>query len=718
MDFKSLKEMLKKIFLALFVVAFISCSATPRADVPVEGSKNLKPDPSQSLVARELVKIIEGAHYKKIKVDDSLSSLILDKYIKQLDQGRSYFLASDVKEFEKYRLTFDDDLRAGDLTPFFHIFNVFQARYSDRLKYSLSLVDKPFDFTKEETLIYNREKLPWLKTIEESNDLWYKRVKSDLLSLKLTDADAKKNTETLRTRYKNLISQADKVNNEDAFQIIMNSFTETIDPHTNYFVPQRAQAFNEDMSRTFEGIGASLQLENEIIKVASIVPGGPAFKAKTLQPNDRIIGVAQGKTGEFEDVRGWRLDNSVSKIKGPRGTVVRLKIIPAGQELSSQPKIVTLVRDKVVMEDQSAKKTIKTINQGGKIYKIGVIEIPAFYMNFKDYQAGDPNYKSTTRDVRRILDTLKRDKVDGIVIDLRTNGGGSLMEAIELTGLFIKSGPIVQVRNPRGTEVSDDDDPSISWTGPLGVMVDRFSASASEIFAAAIQDYNRGIVMGTQTYGKGTVQSALDLSRYISTVDEFLNKIKTTDKTDNKTTATEGPRFGQINLTIAKFYRINGSSTQHKGVIPDIQFPMIFSADKYGESSEPSALPFDSIRPAVYSTVTNLTPVKSQLIKLHDARMKTSSEYKYLIEDIEEFRKRESDFTITLNEAKLKKERELQTAKTLARDNQRRALKGLPPLKKGEVKKTDEYDFIQDESLKTMADFIRLNQAGQFTMVY
>jgi carboxyl-terminal processing protease len=718
MDFKSLKEMLKKIFLALFILAFIACAAEPRVVTDVEGSANLKPDPSQSLVARELVKIIEGAHYKKVKVDDSLSSKILDKYISQLDQGRSYLLASDIKSFEKYRLTFDDDLRAGDLTAFFHVFNVFQARYADRLKYSATQVDKPFDFTKNETFTYNREKLPWLESIEASNVLWQKRVKSDLLNLKLSGGDAAKNKETLKTRYKNLLSQTQKLNNEDAFQVIMNSFTETIDPHTNYFIPQRAQAFNEEMSRTFEGIGASLQLENEVIKIAAIVPGGPAFKAKTLHVNDKIIGVAQGKDGEFEDVRGWRLDNSVSKIKGPRGTVVRLKIIPAGQELSSQPKIVTLVRDKVVMEDQSAKKTIKTITEGGKSYKIGVIEVPAFYMNFKDYQAGDPNYKSTTRDVRRILDTLKREKVDGIVIDLRTNGGGSLMEAIELTGLFIKSGPVVQVRNPRSTEVSDDDDPSISWTGPLGVMVDRFSASASEIFAAAIQDYNRGIVMGTQTYGKGTVQSALDLSRYISTVDEFLNKIKTTDKTGKATTATQGPKFGQINLTIAKFYRINGSSTQHKGVIPDIQFPMIFSADKYGESSEPSALPFDSISPATYTRVADLTPVKSQLIKLHEGRMKESTEYKYLLEDIVEFRRREAENEVTLNEAKLKKEREVQEARNLARDNQRRALKGLPPLKKGEVKKADDYDFIQDESLKTMADFIRLNQAGQFTLVY
>ncbi|MGX5688359.1 carboxyl-terminal processing protease [Arcticibacter tournemirensis] len=708
--------MLKKIFLALFMVAVIACKAKSRVDTAVDSTHNLKPEAQQNLVASELVKIIESANFKKVKLNDSISSVIFDRYLKQLDEGHNYLLASDVKEFEEYRYSLDDDLREGDLSAMFRMFNVLQKRYEERLRYSLAQVNKPFDFTKNETYTYNREKLPWFKSSQEADEVWTKRVKYDLLNLRLSGTDAAKNAGLLKQRYENLLSQTKKLNNQDAFQVMMDAFTESIDPHTNYFNPENAQRFNEEMARTFEGIGASLQLENEVVKIAGVIPGGPAFKSKKINVNDKIIAVAQGADGEFVDVRGWRLDNTVQKIKGPRGTVVRLKIIPAGQELSAQPKIVSLVREKVVLEDQSAKKKIKTVTSGGKTYKIGIIEVPAFYMDFKAYQAGDPNYKSTTRDVKLIIDTLKRAQVDGIVMDLRTNGGGSLMEAIELTGLFIKTGPVVQVRDPRRTEINADDDPSIIWTGPLGVMVDRFSASASEIFAAAIQDYNRGVIMGTQTYGKGTVQSALDLSRFISTVDELLNKFKGSDK--EGTSATAGPKYGQINLTMAKFYRINGSSTQHKGVIPDIQFPMIFPADKYGESSEPSALPFDSIKPSKYAPVANLQPIKPMLVKQHEERMKASPDYKYLLEDIEQFKKRESEASVTLNEAQLKKEREEQEAKTLARDNKRRALQGLPPLKKGEVKPKEENDFVQDESLKIMADFIRFNKAGQFTMVY
>ncbi len=708
--------MLKKIFLALFMVAVIACKAKSRVDTAADSTHNLKPEAQQNLVASELVKIIESANFKKVKLNDSISSVIFDRYLKQLDEGHNYLLASDVKEFEEYRYSLDDDLREGDLSAMFRMFNVLQKRYEERLRYSLAQVNKPFDFTKNETYTYNREKLPWFKSSQEADEVWTKRVKYDLLNLRLSGTDAAKNAGLLKQRYENLLSQTKKLNNQDAFQVMMDAFTESIDPHTNYFNPENAQRFNEEMARTFEGIGASLQLENEVVKIAGVIPGGPAFKSKKINVNDKIIAVAQGADGEFVDVRGWRLDNTVQKIKGPRGTLVRLKIIPAGQELSAQPKIVSLVREKVVLEDQSAKKKIKTITSGGKTYKIGIIEVPAFYMDFKAYQAGDPNYKSTTRDVRLIIDTLKRDQVDGIVMDLRTNGGGSLMEAIELTGLFIKTGPVVQVRDPRRVEINADDDPSIIWTGPLGVMVDRFSASASEIFAAAIQDYNRGVIMGTQTYGKGTVQSALDLSRFISTVDELLNKFKGSDK--EGTSATAGPKYGQINLTMAKFYRINGSSTQHKGVIPDIQFPMIFPADKYGESSEPSALPFDSIKPSKYAPVANLQPIKPMLVKQHEERMKASSDYKYLLEDIAQFKKRESEASVTLNEVQLKKEREEQEAKTLARDNKRRALQGLPPLKKGEVKPKEENDFVQDESMKIMADFIRFNKAGQFTMVY
>ena len=702
--------MLKRLCLAVFIVSALACKADPRVNAVVS-ENDLKPDMQQSVVAKSLVELIENFHYQKVVVDDAFSSIMFDEYLKALDNGKSYFFQSDIADFEKYRLTMDDDIRDGDLSVAFYIFNVYQKRYNDRVAYALKEIDKKFNFTSNESYTYDREKLPWLKSETESNNLWSKRIKYEMLNLKVTGTDESKIKETLKKRYENLISQSTKFNNQDVFQIFMNAFTGTVDPHTNYFVPNRAQEFNEDLARTFEGIGASLQLENEVVKIAAIIPGGPAFKAKTLNVNDRIIAVAQGKDGEFVDVIGWRLDITVTKIKGPKGTIVRLKVIPAGQELSATPKIVELVRDKVVLEDQSAKKTIKTVTQEGKSYKIGIIQLPAFYADFKAMQAGDRNYKSTTRDVKLLLDTLKRQNVDAVVLDLRSNGGGSLPEAISLTGLFIKSGPVVQVRDRRNkVEVDEDEDPSIAWTGPLGVFVDRFSASASEIFAGAIQDYGRGIIIGNQSYGKGTVQQGIDMSRVIGTADKLMLKAVQTAG-NNKSGAVVGanaPEFGQINLTMAKFYRVNGSTTQHKGVVPDIEFPTVFPKDKYGESSEPRALPWDTIPPSKYTPVTNLEDIKRKLISIHKERMKTSLGYQNLQEDIAEFAKREAETSITLNEVQLKKERDEQEAKALQRENQRRAAKGLPALKKGEAKPKDDIDFIRDEGLQIMADYIRI----------
>ena len=712
MKLKSVKEMLKRICLAIFIVAALSCQADPRINIVVSAN-DLKPDMQQSVVAKSLVELIENFHYQKVAVNDAFSSVVFDEYLKALDGGRSYFLQSDIADFEKFRLTMDDDVRSGDLSVPFYIFNVYQKRYNDRVNFALKEIEKKFSFTSNDTYTYDREKLPWLKSESESNSLWSKRIKYEMLNLKITGTAETKMKETLKKRYENLISQSTKFNQQDVFQIFMNSFTGSVDPHTSYFVPNKAQEFNEDLARTFEGIGARLQLENEVVKIAEIIPGGPAFKSKAIQANDRIIAVAQGKAGEFVDVIGWRLDVTVTKIKGPKGTIVRLKVIPAGQELSSTPKIVELVRDKVVLEDQSAKRTIKTITSGGKSYKIGIIQLPAFYADFRAMQAGDPNYKSPTRDVRLLLDTLKREKVDAVVLDLRSNGGGSLPEAISLTGLFIKSGPVVQVRDRRNEiEVSEDEDESIAWTGPLGVFVDRFSASASEIFAGAIQDYGRGVIIGNQSYGKGTVQQGIDMSRVISTTDKLMLKgaqtVNAKGSQGANVTRTNAPEFGQINLTMAKFYRVNGSSTQHKGVVPDIEFPTVFSKDKYGESSEPSALPWDTISPSQFSRLASLDEVKSKLFALHQERMKTSVGFKDLQEDIAEFAKREAETSITLNEAQLKKERDEQEAKSLLRENQKRAAKGLAPLKKGEIKPKEDIDFIRDEGLQIIADFIQI----------
>ena len=708
--------MLKKILLVTFTAAVIACHASPKAHQPmVSGVTNIVPDEKQSLVCREIVKLIETYNYKKLKVNDSISSLVLDRFIKDLDPSKYYFTATDVKEFEKFRFELDNQFREGNLTAPFYIFNVYLKRYNEYLDYAQAQAAAKFDFNQNDTYVFDREKMAWSPTTTDLNNIWKKRVKYELLNLKIAGTDEAKNIETLKKRYDNLKSQSAKINNQDVFQMVMNSFTETIDPHTNYFNPVNAQQFNEEMARSFEGIGARLQLENEVLKIAEIIPGGPAFKSKLLSAGDRIIGVAQG-AGEFEDIIGWRIENSVSKIKGPKGTKVRLKIIPVGQEMSAKPVIIELVRERIVMEDQSAKKKVRTITSEGRPYKIGIISVPGFYADVKAARAGDPNYKSTTRDVRLLLDTLKKiDKVDAIVMDLRGNGGGSLVEAIDLTGLFIDKGPVVQVKNLKSeVEVSEDSNAGVAWDGPVGVMIDRLSASASEIFAGAIQDYGRGIIMGTQTYGKGTVQSAINMNDIVnpSILTKLAALLKGTVAVKGESDEEE-PQLGQINLTMAKFYRVNGSSTQHKGVIPDIQFPSLYPMDKIGEDTEKSALPWDVVSKSNFVPVANLAGLKPELIKRHNDRMSKSLDYKMLNEDIADLQKRDGEVSVSLNLAKLKAERDSLEAKSLRRTNMLRESKGLPAIKKGDkITKEESFDFVEDESLQIIADFIRFSNTS------
>ncbi|HEY9197493.1 MAG TPA: carboxy terminal-processing peptidase, partial [Mucilaginibacter sp.] len=640
-------------------------------------------------------------------------------YIKALDENHSYFLASDIKDFEKYKTVLDDDIKAGNLNDAFYIFNVFQKRYIEHVNYSLARLNQTFDFSKNESFVYDRDKLPWPASQSEMDNMWNQRVKYDLLNLKLANADMAKNKETLKKRYESLLLQANKLSNQDVFQYFMDAFTEAIDPHTNYFNPTNAANFNIEMSRQLEGIGASLLTENEYVTIKTIVPGGPADKSKQVSIDDRIVGVAQGKTGEFQNIVGWRVDNAIALIRGTKGTVVRLEILPAGTGAGSKPKVVELVREKIILKDQSAKKEIRTYNNNGKQVKIGVISIPAFYIDYNDYKAGNPNYKSTTHDVKLLLDSLKQENVDGVVIDLRENGGGSLMEAIELTGLFIKTGPVVQVRDTKDqVDVEKDDDPSVSWSGPLGVLVDRFSASASEIFSGAIQDYSRGIIMGTQTYGKGSVQNAIDLDRILgSPLRDKINQLAGKVAGNKKMVSTGSQStYGQLNLTIAKFYRISGNSTQHKGVMPDIQFPSVIPLDKYGEDTEPSAMPFDVIEKSDFTKAGDFTSVLPQLKKMHDQRMATSDSYKYLLEDIAEFKKHDAEKSVSLNETELKKERDADEQKAFERTNLRRVAMGLPALKKGDKKtRQDDLDFVKREAGQIMTDFISMG--SKFTSI-
>lgn len=712
-DLKTIKDMFKKLYLFLVIGAALACNATPAKPVKVAGSNDIQPDQQQSIVCSTIAKLITNYNYKKVPLNDSISEVIYNRYIKSLDESHNYFLASDIADFEKYKTVLDDDVKEGNLANVFYMFNVYQKRYIEHIKFSIAQLSNTFDFNSNDTFIYDREKLPWASSQSEMDANWSKRVKYDLLNLKLANADLAKDKETLKKRYEGLLTQANKLNNQDVFQLFMDAFTESIDPHTNYFNPANAANFNIDMSRQLEGIGASLLSENEYVTIKSVVPGGPADKSKQVGVDDRIVGVAQGKTGEFQNIVGWRTDNAIALIRGAKGTVVRLELLPKSASASSKPKVVELVREKIILKDQSAKKEIRTYNNNGKVVKIGIISVPAFYIDFNDYKSGNPNYKSTTHDVKLLIDSLKKENVDGIVMDMRFNGGGSLLEAIELSGLFIKTGPVVQVRNPNDQiEVDKDEDPSITWSGPLAVLVDRFSASATEIFAGAIQDYGRGLIVGTQTYGKGSVQNAIDLDRVLgqSLKDKILAAVGSKKPANTKTGPGSQSTFGQLNLTIAKFYRISGYSTQHKGVTPDINFPSTIPLDKYGEDTEPSAMPFDIIAKSDYTRVGDFTAVLPQLTKLHDQRMNSSDAYKLLIQDIADFKKNEKENSVTLNEQQLKEKRDADEKKSQERDNARRVALGLPVLKKGQPKpKGEDIDFLKREAGQVLTDYISLD---------
>ena len=704
--------MFKKFYFVLAVGAALACHAAPTAPPKkVPGSNNLEPTEQQSLVCKTVAKFITQYNYKKVDLNDSLSAVIYGRYIKSLDETHTYLLASDIQDFDKYKNSFSDDIKNGNLNDVFYIFNIFQKRYQERIKYSIAQLSNDFDFSKNESFTYDRTDLPWLASPSAMDAEWTKRVKYDLLNLTLADKDVAKNKEKLKKRYEDLLLQNGKLNGNDVFQLFMDDFTEAIDPHTNYFDPFNAAQFNMEMSRSLQGIGATLQSKNEYVTIQSIVVGGPADKSHQLNVGDRILAVAQGKDGEFQDIIGWRLDNAIKLIRGNKGTVVKLKILPQSKSVSDQPKILELVRDKIVLKDQLVKiEEIKTYNSNGKNLKIGIINVPAFYADFNAARAGDPNYQSTTRDMRLVLDTLKSKGVDGIVVDLRENGGGSLNEAISLTGLFIKTGPVVQVRDTQDQiDVNKDEDPSIAYSGPMAVLVDRFSASASEIFAGAIQDYGRGLIIGTQTYGKGTVQNEIDLDKVITpSIAEKLGLTAGAKKPEATSGSTN--QFGQLNLTIAKFYRISGNSTQHKGVIPDVQFPSLIPLDKYGEDTDPSALPFDVIPKSDYVKAGDLAPVIPTLNKMHAQRIANSAAYKAYEQTVADYRKSEKEKSVTLNEQDLKKQRDDDEAKTLARDNSLRVALGYKALKKGETKpKNEELDPLKIEAGQVLVDYINLD---------
>ncbi|MEG8946435.1 carboxy terminal-processing peptidase [Rosettibacter firmus] len=659
-----------------------------KKDHTLDSSKVILPDETYKRIDQVIVQILSNYHYKKLKPNDSLSSIIFDEYIKNLDNAKMYFLKSDIESFEKYRYQFDDFLVTGELTIPFEIFNTYKKRLSERIKYVNKCLQKEFDFSIDESFSPDREKAEWAKTPEELDELWRLRLKNDALNLILSGKDWKGASEVLLKRYQNYHKIILQYEAEDVFSLFMNSVTQVYDPHSDYLSPSASENFNISMKLSLEGIGATLRQDNDYTVVAGIVPGGPAAKSGLLQEEDKIVGVAQGDDGEMVDVIGWRLDDVIQLIRGKKGTVVRLLILKASDGPNAIPKEIKLVRDEVKLEEQAAKSEIMNIQHEGYNFKIGVIKLPSFYTDFEAQQKGKTDYKSTTRDVKEILKKFKEEKVDGVIIDLRNNGGGSLQEAIQLTGLFIKDGPVVQVKNMMNIiEVDRDPDPGIYYEGPLAVLVNRFSASASEIFSGAIQDYGRGIIIGENTYGKGTVQNLLDLNRHIPIA---------------------GKKLGQLKLTIAKFYRITGSSTQHKGVQPDIIFPSPYSADEFGESSQPSALPWDQIQPAQYEKYGDISKFIPLLIQKHQERTKKDPEYQLLLDDIEEIKENREKKVFSLNEKIRREEKNKAEERKKKKDEERARINKLDIKDKKEVdaQTSKASDYELKESTRILADLI------------
>jgi carboxyl-terminal processing protease len=684
----SMKHFLPSTTLALLIgLTVLPMSASSFA---ANSWDNLQPDRDEVIASLNVVELLKRHHYSKPPLDDKRSEIIYQSYLKLLDPARSYFLASDIAEFDKWRFQFDDFLKSGDLDPGFTIYKRYLDRIKSRLDFALAQLSKgvdKIDLNTQETLLVDRKDAPWAKNEAELDDLWRKRVKDEVLRLKIAGKDPAKIQETLTKRYKNQLARLGQTRSEDVFQAYLNTFAMSYDPHTNYLSPDSAENFDINMSLSLEGIGAVLQSDNDNVKIVRLVPAGPAAKTKQVATADKIIGVAQGDK-EMVDVIGWRLDEVVKLIRGPKGSVVRLEIVPASNAPSDQTtKIVSITREAVKLEEQAAKKSILHLNQDGKDYKLGVIEIPAFYLDFKAYRAGDPEYKSTTRDVKKLLTELQSEKVDGVVIDLRNNGGGSLQEATELTSLFIDKGPTVLVRNADGkVDVLEDENSGAFYKGPMALLVNRLSASASEIFAGAMQDYHRALIIGGQTFGKGTVQTIQPLNH------------------------------GELKLTLAKFYRVSGQSTQHQGVLPDIGYPSIIDTKEIGESALPEAMTYDTIKPAIKPAVDPFKPFLAQLQSRHDVRSAKDAEFVFIEEKLALAKKLMSEKTVSLNEAERRKQHADIESQQLAMENVRRKAKGEEPLK--ELKKEDEDALPSDDDKTKPEDDAYLAETGRILLDY
>jgi carboxyl-terminal processing protease len=651
----------------------------------------LAPSARERMIARQVGSLLEDAHYSQRKIDDAMSPRVMDKFLNSLDGQRSYFLAGDIAEFQVHRLRFDDMIRTGDIEPAYAMFARYQQRNRERIQYALALLEQEPDFTLDERFEFDREEAAWPASIEELNELWRKRVKNDAISLMLAGKTWVESKEVLRTRYDRVLKRGEQIKPEEVFELFLNSYARTFDPHSNYFSPRNSEEYKIQMSLNYEGIGASLQLIDDYVTIMNLIEGGPAAAAGTLSVNDRITAVGQGKEGSLVDVVGWRIDDVVQLIRGKGGTLVRLQILPVGAAPGTPEKVVEFTRGKVTLEAQAARKSLKTVERDGKTLKVGVINVPGFYSDYDGQRAGDTNYRSTTRDVRRLIDELKSEGIDGLVLDLRGNGGGFLPEAQSLTGLFVDRGPVVQVQFSNGQkEVLDDSDAGVAYDGPLVVLIDRFSASASEIVAGAVQDYRRGVVVGQRSFGKGTVQNLVPLSRW-----------------------SARPVNGQLTVTIGKFYRVTGESTQHRGVEPDVELASPISLKDVGESALDDALPWDRIASADFRALDSKLPSIAKLAMEEAARQNRDPDYRWLVNDIAAIDTLRQQKTISLNIEARRAERTRLEAERLARENARRTARAEQPLPAiADLDASKQPDVILDQAAEVMVDMLNINAPG------
>lgn len=646
--------------LAVLVAVFVGSDASRTfAQSSADTLEVLRPQPEHENSLFVMLNLLNQYHYRKLPVNDSISGVIFDNYVSSLDPNKLYFLKSEIDYFSKYKFQLDNDLQTGNLDFAYQLFGLYREKSLSRLQSIEEDMTSEYNFEKEETYETDSDKLDWATNYEELNERWRKLLKSQALNLKLSGKEWEDIVELLNKRYQRISKAIYQYKSEDVFQLYMNSFTRAFDPHTSYFSPIAKENFQIEMSLSLEGIGARLMQQLDYTLVASIVPGGPAFKSKKLKKDDRIVGVAQGREGDFQDVIGWRLDDVVQKIRGPKGSVVRLLVLASEREVTDLPDTLVIVRDKIKLEEQSAKAEVIPITDGNQTFNLGVINLPSFYIDFEGRSSGAKDYRSTTRDVRELIKDLKKQNVDGILMDLRYNGGGSLQEAIDLTGLFIPRGPVVQVRNYDQSvdKLEDEDNGTVAYDGPLAVLVNRYSASASEIFSGAIQDYNRGIIVGENSFGKGTVQNLIDLGRPVL---NYMNRMIAYRKSASQDVAdlelirdqlrSGDLTLGQVKMTLAKFYRVTGSSTQKTGVAPDIGFPTPFDPSEFGESSRENSLPWDEITSASFQPTNDISEeLLDQLYRLYQNHLNTDPDLQKLAEDVEKMKEEETSSMVSLN---------------------------------------------------------------------